>query len=421
MNGNEGKHRRWRGARGRPELRVGRRTMGLRIGMAFSALLASVIGVAVTSPAAVAAPATLNIGVLNESTGEFGAQFGPLVPGVQAWASWVNSHGGLNGHKVSLKIYNNASSPSQVVANAHLAVQNGAVALIDSDPLFDSAAPYLQSVGIPVYAFGITPGFFGADKTNFFSYTGNPIDGKSTASVKFLVKKGKTKFALLSDPSPADSAGIKTSVPLIAKAGGKVVYTNFNVDPTNTASLLAVAQAVKNSGATVVDSAAGGTEAQFQADLAQVGGGNIWVSNGSDYEQNLPKQYGPALNNYTFFFFTTPFTVKTPGMTDYLDAMAKTSPANEYNFQALVGWASASLLAGGVQALGTKPVTRASLTASTNSLKNYTGNGVLAPVSFPLFHTAAPSCFAFVQVQNSKWVQISGTKSSPFYCAAPLP
>ena len=257
MNGNEGKHGWWRGRRGRPDLRVRHRTAVLRIGMAVSALLASVIGVAVTTPAAVAAPATLNIGVLNESTGEFGAQFGPLVPGVQAWASWVNSHGGLNGHKVSLKIYNNASSPSQVVANAHLAVQNGAVALIDSDPLFDSAAPYLQSVGIPVYAFGITPGFFGADKTNFFSYTGNPIDGKSTASVKFLVKKGKTKFALLSDPSPADSAGIKTSVPLIAKAGGKVVYTNFNVDPTNTASLLAVAQAVKNSGATVVDSAAG--------------------------------------------------------------------------------------------------------------------------------------------------------------------
>src|ERR1700733_1132222 len=398
MNGNEGKHGWWRGRRGRPDLRVRHRTAGLRIGMAVSALLASVIGVAFTTPAAVAAPTTLNIGVLNESTGEFGAQFGPLVPGVQAWASWVNSHGGLNGHKVSLKIYNNASSPSQVVANAHLAVQNGAVALIDSDPLFDSAAPYLQSVGIPVYAFGITPGFFGADKTNFFSYTGNPIDGKSTASVKFLVKKGKTKFALLSDPSPAVSAGIKTSVPLIAKAGGKVVYTNFNVDPTNTASLLAVAQAVKNSGATVVDSAAGGTEARCQADLAPVGAGHIWVSNGSDYEQNLPEQYEPALNNYTFFFFTTPFTVKTPGMTNYLAAMHKTSPGDEYNFQALVGWDSASLLAGGVEALGTQPVTRASLTKSTNTLKNYTGDGGLAPVSFPLFHTAAPSCFAFVQV-----------------------
>jgi ABC-type branched-subunit amino acid transport system substrate-binding protein len=385
-----------------------------------------------TSPAGGTSPAgstqtqnatgsAIKIGVLNESTGEFGAQFGPLVPGVQAWASWVNSHGGLNGHRVTLNIYNNASSPSQVVANAHLAVSQGAVALIDSDPLFDAASTYLQSVGIPVYAFGITPGFFGSDKTNFFSYTGNPIDGKTTSSIKFLVAKGKTKFALLSDPSPADSAGIKSSLGLVKSAGGTIVYTNYNVDPTNTASLLAVAKAVKDSGAQVVSSAAGGTEAQFQADLAQVGGGDIWVSNGSDYQQNLPKQFGSALNNYTFFFFTAPFTVPTPGMQNYLAAMAKSDPKDEYNFQSLVGWASATLLAGGVQALGNQPVTRQSLTAATNSLQNYTGDGVLAPVSFPLFHTAAPSCLAFVQVQNGNWVQLSGTPSSPFYCSAPLP
>ncbi len=392
-----------------------------RCGVVGLALVASVTGLAFAPSAASAAPATLKIGVLNESTGEFGAQFGPLTSGTKAWQAWVNSHGGLNGHKVALTYYNNASSPSQVVANAHLAVQNGAVALIDSDPLFDSAAPYLQSVGIPVYAFGITPGFFGADKKNFFSYTGNPISGKTTAGIKFPVSKGKTKFALLSDPSPADSAGIKSSVALVNSSGGKVVYTNYNVDPTNTASLLAVAQAVKNSGATIVDSAAGGTEAQFQADLAQVGAGNIWVSDGSDYQQDLPQQYGSALNNYTFFFFTTPFTVPTPGMKNYLAAMKKTAPKDEYNFQALVGWASASLLAGGVQALGSKAVTRSSLTAATNTLKNYTGNGVLAPVSFPLFHTSAPSCLAFVQVQNGKWKQISGTTSKPFYCSKPLP
>lgn len=374
-----------------------------------------------TGPTSQATGSALKIAVLNESTGEFGAQFGPLVPGVQAWASWENSHGGLDGHKVDLSIYNNASSPSQVVANAHLAVSQGAVAIIQSDPLFDSGGPYLQSVGVPVYAFGITPGFFGTDKTNFFSYAGNPINGKATASTKFLVSKGKTKFALLSDPSPADSAGIRSAVPLVGASGGKVVYTNYNVDPTNTASLLSVAQAVKSSGAQVVNSAAGGTEAQFQADLAQVGGGKIWVANGSNYEQNLPKQFGSALDNYTFYFFTAPFTVPTPGMKDYLAAMAQSAPKYEYNFQALVGWASATLLAGGVDALHGAAVTRQSLAAATNSLQNYTGNGILAPVSFPLFHTAAPSCLAFVQVQNQQWVSISGTPQDPFYCSPPLP
>ncbi len=384
--------------------------------VALGGILASSTGVASASAAPV------KVAVLNESTGEFGAQFGAVVPGAQAWASYVNSHGGVDGHKIELTVYNNASSPSQEVANAHLAVESGAVAIIQSDPLFDGSAPYLKSVGIPVYGFGITPGFYGPTETNFFSYSGNVTNGKAVASEKFLIdKKGKTKWALISDASPADSGDVKAEAATLAKIGGKVVYSNYTVDPTNTASLLAVAQAIKASGAQVVGSAAGGTEAQFQADLAQVGAGNIWVADGSDYQQNLPEQFGAALNNYTFYFFTAPFTASTPGMQHYLATMKKTSPSNEYNFNALVGWASAALLQGGLEKVGSGAVTRASLTKATNELKNYTGDGILAPVSFPLFHTQATECFAFVQVQNQKWVDFSGTKASPFYCAPPLP
>jgi hypothetical protein len=61
-------------------------------------------------------------------------------------------------------------------------------------------------------------------------------------------------------------------------------------------------------------------------------------------------------------------------------------------------------------------VTRQSLTNTTNKLTNYTGDGVMAPVTFPIMHTQTTRCLAFVQVQRGKWVQISGTKSSPFYC-----
>jgi ABC-type branched-subunit amino acid transport system substrate-binding protein len=304
------------------------------------------------------------------------------------------------------------------VSNAHLAVDQGAVALIDSDPLFDSYAPYLTTEDMPVYAFGITPGFYAPTGTSFFSYSGNITTGKADATDKFLVdQEHKTKFAIISDASPADSEDSQAGIPLVKAVGGDLVYTNFNVDPTNTAALLAVAQAIKASGAQVVDSAAGGTEAQFQADLAQVGAGNIWVVDGSDYQQSLPKQFGAALDNYTFYFFTAPFSVPTPGMKQYLAAMKKYEPADEYNFNALVGWASGEMLAGGLQKLGSKPVTRASLASATNTLKNYTGNGVMAPVSFPLFHSQTTRCFAFVQVQHEKWVQISGTKTNPFYCA----
>ncbi len=297
-----------------------------------------------------ASPSPITVGVLNESSGEFGEQFGPVAAGATAWVDYENAHGGAAGHHINLKTYDNASNPSTAVSNAHLAVDQGAVALIDSDPLFDSYAPYLTTEDMPVYAFGITPGFYAPTGTSFFSYSGNITTGKADATDKFLVdQEHKTKFAIISDASPADSEDSQAGIPLVKAVGGDLVYTNFNVDPTNTAALLAVAQAIKASGAQVVDSAAGGTEAQFQADLAQVGAGNIWVVDGSDYQQSLPKQFGAALDNYTFYFFTAPFSVPTPGMKQYLAAMKKYEPADEYNFNALVGWASGvEMLAGEV-------------------------------------------------------------------------
>jgi branched-chain amino acid transport system substrate-binding protein len=364
-----------------------------------------------------ASKAPIKIAILNEASGEFAAQFGPVQVGAMAWVNWENAHGGVDGHHIDAKIYNNGSNPSSAVANAHLAVAQGAVALIDSDPLFDSYAPYLHSLDMPVYAFGITPGFYGASNNSFFSYSGDISNGKSDASIKFFIDKyHKTKFAVISDPSPADSEDIEADIPTIKAVGGTVVYENTSVDPTNTADLLSVAQAIKSSGAQVVLSAAGGNEAQDQVDLAQVGAGNIWVSNGSDYEESLPQQYGSSLNNYTFFFFTAPFTVPTPGMQDYAKAMKKYAPKDLDSFNTLVGWASGELLAGGIAKLGNKAVTRQSLTSATNELKNFTGDGTLAPVTFPIMHTQTTRCLAFVQVKNGKWTQISGTKTKPFYC-----
>jgi branched-chain amino acid transport system substrate-binding protein len=394
---------------------------GVRIGATASIAAAGLVAVPVAVESAGAAPAPIHVAVLNESTGEFGAQFGAIVPGATAWAKYENAHGGLSGHQIILKTYDGQSNPTTAVSNAHLAVQQGAEAIIDTDPLFDSYAPYLKTTDIPVYAFGITPGFYGPSETSFFSYSGNVTTGKATASVKFLVaQKGKKKFAVISDASPADSVDSKANVGLINKVGGTVVYQNFNVDPTNTAALISVAQAIKASGAQVVASAAGGTEAQFQADLAQVGAGNIWVSDGSDYEQNLPEQFGAALNNYTFYFFTAPFTANTTGIHNYLAAMKQYEPSSEYAFNALVGWASGELLAGGVSKLGSKAVTGANITAATNKLNNYNGDGSFPPISFPLYHEESTHCYAFVQVQNKKWVQLSGNSSTPFYCSAPL-
>jgi branched-chain amino acid transport system substrate-binding protein len=400
--------------------RIGFRGVGIRVAALLGLLTAGLIALPIGAAGASTAP--IHVAVLNESTGEFGAQFRAVVPGATAWAKWENAHGGVDGHRIDLKIYNGASNRTTAVANAHRAVEHGAQAIIDTDPLFDSYAPYLHSQDIPVYAFGITPGFYKAGSdNNFFSYSGNIYTGHDIVPVKFLIQvEHKTKFAIISDSSPADSEASMRDIPLIKALGGDLVYTNLAVNPTSTNALLSVARAIKASGAQVVWSAVGGTEAQQQVDLAREGAGNVWVFNGSDYEQNLPQQFGRSLDNYTFYFFTAPFTANTPGIHDYLAAMKKYAPSSKYAFNALVGWASGELLAGGIGKLGSKAVTGANLTKATNKLKNYDGDGSFPPISFPFYHQESTRCLAFVQVRHGKWVRLSGNRSTPFYCAEPL-
>jgi branched-chain amino acid transport system substrate-binding protein len=378
--------------------------------------------IALPRTASGAAKAPIRVAVLNESTGEFGPQFRAIIPGAVAWAKWENAHGGLDGHRIELKIYNGASKPTRAIANAHRAVTQGAQAIIDTDPLFDSYAPYLHAEHIPVYAFGITPGFYKAGSDNsFFSYSGNIYTGKDDVPVKFLIRaEHRTKFAIISDSSPADFHASVRDIPLVKALGGRVVYTNLTVNPTSPSSLRSVARAIKASGAQVVWSAAGDTEAQQQVALAKAGAHNVWVFNGSDYAQNLPQRFGQALDNYTFYFFTAPFTATTPSIRHYLAAMTRYAPRSKYAFNALVGWAAGELLAGGVGRLGSRPLTAANLTRATNTLKRYDGDGSFPPISFPFYHQASARCLAFVQVRQDRWTRLSGDHSSPFYCAKPL-
>jgi branched-chain amino acid transport system substrate-binding protein len=357
--------------------------------------------------------------MLNETSGEFASQFSPNVPGVQAWVDYENANGGIDGHHINLKVYDNQSNPTSAVANAHQAVESGAVAIIDTDPLFDSYATYLASQQEPVFGWGITPGFYGTNKSNFFSFIGNLTTGASDTATKFFLQNGnRSKWAELSDPSPADSLDIKAVAAALPSQGGQLVYSNYSIDPSNSASLLSVAQAVKNSGAQIVQIAStGSSEPQLQADLAQVGASNIWVVSGSDYAANLPQQFGSGLNNYTFESFTAPPFDSAQGVQTYVSAMKQYQPSADYNvFNSLVGWSGASLLGATIDNLHGGAVTKSSLISSGNSLQGVTDNGLWAPVSYPTERTEPVKCLSFSQVQNGKWVLISGTASNPFFC-----
>lgn len=361
---------------------------------------------------------TIKIAYLGDQSGTLASTFGGGVIGAQTFVSYYNAHGGLDGHKLSLQVYDDQSSPSAVLSNARLAVQDGAQAIISNDVYFDTAANYLKQQGIPVFGSGITPGFYGADKTMFFSQEGNWIGYESDAQSKYVVSKGMTKIAVVSDANPGNSVAAHAVAKGVTMAGGTLLFTNYTVDDTSSAALLALAQRLSSAGAQVVYTNFYGTAApQLQADMRQVNS-KAWVIAGSiGVSPAIPQQFGSSINGLlSEVFSATWYNPGIPAMQTFTAAMKQFSAANVENAEALAGWANMLMFAGAIDQLGSNSPTPANITAAGNKISNYTGDGMFPPVTFPAMHTQLNPCFSLAQIVNGQWKVVTGNASDPFVC-----
>ncbi|MFY9890169.1 MAG: ABC transporter substrate-binding protein [Streptosporangiaceae bacterium] len=376
-----------------------------------------------STTAAGAKSATIKLAYLGDQSGALATTFGPELSGVQAFVDYYNAHGGLYGHKLVLSVYDDQSSSSAVPSNARLAVQQGADVIISQDPYFDSAVPYLQSTGIPVFGAGITAGFYGKDKTTFFSPEGDWIDYTSDAGMKFFVQKGLKKLAVVSDANPGNVIAAHEVAKAVPLVGGTLVYSNYSVDDTNTASLLALAQRLKIAGAQAMLANLYGTAApELQADLNQIGAHAVVLSDSTGFDPAVTKQFGTTIDGLLGEQNgATPLNSTVPPIKIYQAAMKQYEPSGDpYNASNLFGWYALTLFGGAVHLLGAKAPTYANIVAAGNSIKNFTADGMLQPVSFPEMHYTLAPCLSFAQVINGQFKIVSGSGANFLLCGTPV-
>jgi hypothetical protein len=63
----------------------------------------------------------------------------------------------------------------------------------------------------------------------------------------------------------------------------------------------------------------------------------------------------------------------------------------------------------------TGPATQQNLIAALNSTKNYTVNGLVAPITEPAYHTTGTLCLSYQTIQHGQWVPLVGG-TFPFIC-----
>lgn len=363
--------------------------------------------------------APIKVGLLDDISGALATTFAPVKSGVQAYVDYYNAHGGVYGHRIDLTVYDDASSPTQVLANARLAVSNGEQVLVGQEYLLSSAVPYIESQHIPFFGFGLVPQFFGPNATNFFSFVGNLITGASNALYKYAINNlHYSEISLVSDTAPANAETMPALKTMVLELGAKVPYTNYGVDDTSSASLLALAQKLKSTPTQFVyTNFLGYAPAQLQADLHQIGSPIVVGTGIIGFDPQVAKQFGPAANNLVSILFSGSWaTPQVPGVQTYLNAMQQYEPKDEYNQQALYGWDAMLTLGGAIQALGTKSPTSANIVTAANGLHDFTADGMLQPVSFPAFHTEPALCLDLGQLQAGTWKSLSGTPTNPFFC-----
>src|SRR6476659_9294178 len=121
-------------------------------------------------PAASSAAASKSpvlVGALVDETGTASGDRARLAKVLPAWQKFVNAHGGLGGHPVTLDIRDTTSDAATAQAAASSLIAKQPVAIyLDSSATESAIAQSLGASGIPILGVGYSPAVWGAKLTS---------------------------------------------------------------------------------------------------------------------------------------------------------------------------------------------------------------------------------------------------------------
>jgi ABC-type branched-subunit amino acid transport system substrate-binding protein len=324
----------------------------------------------------------------------------------------ANAAGGVDGYKLTWKVYDAGSSPAGGLTAARLAVSDHDFAVIGNWGLPNSGLPALAAAGIPTIGDGDGTAWSGP--SDLFSVVGNVMTQNTTAWWQPLISQGRTRIAMV-------GSGINPSVPpqwekALPLSGGTLCFGRVGIDGSNSATVVAVAHEIISAhcqgvvGVTLYP----GT-LQLQIALNQLGA-NIPVVDEVDSGPAVIQQAGSSADNLIYTNQNaTPYATKDPGIVQYLSDMKTYEPsANPYCGRCLLGYASVKWMLHAMSQLN-GPATQKGLIDALNSTKNYTVNGLVAPITEPDYHTSGTVCLSGQFIHNGQWVPLVDA-SYPFTC-----
>jgi ABC-type branched-subunit amino acid transport system substrate-binding protein len=356
----------------------------------------------------------LHIGIISDLTGLQSGVTGisglnTLLAGLKA----ANAAGGVNGYKFSWKIYDAGSNPATGLIVAREAISDGDFAVLANWGRANTGLPALAAAGVPTIGDG-GGGTGWTGPPDLFSVTGNVYTQNTTAWWDVLVKEGKTNIAIPGGTINPQVVAQWTKA--LAISGAHSCYDKVGIDGTNTASLVAVAHEIISAhcqGVVVPDLYPGAL--QLQIALNQLGA-KIPVEDIIDSGSAVIKQAGSSADNLVYANqVATAYDTADPGVAQYLQDMQTYEPSQDPHCgRCVLGYVVSKFFLNGISHLQ-GPATQKNLLAVLNSTTNYTADNLVAPITFPAYHTTGTLCLSYQIIQNGQWVPLVGG-AYPFIC-----
>ncbi len=352
---------------------------------------------------------TITVGSLATQSGELAGQFAAVVNGVEAYFSYVNARGGVNGRKINLKykLDDAASTTDDTTQARNLVEQDHVFAVVGVGTPFFTGASFLATVGTPTFGYVVTQDW--NNRKSLFGAYGSDLDYTTSQPVEaYLAKKLHAKsVSVLAYSIAASSHDACASVVAgLKKAGVHVGFQDlsFPYAGNPTADVLKMKAAHTD---LYVACMAGNDNLSFAKTMAEYGLGNvkkIWLNG---YDRSFLKQAPSSMVGVIYLLQHVPFESvsqfpgKYPAMAQYLATMKKYQPKYVYNDLAFQGYLNGVQFVQGLQEVAKAhlPLTQANLVKTINKEKAFSG-GLTTSVNWTNAHNSAPPpyCSAFVQV-----------------------
>ena len=349
------------------------------------------------------------LGSITSETGPFASSDAPGAPGIEAWATYVNAHGGINGHPVKVTVKDDQGNPSIAISDVKaFASQSDVLALVGSISSEEGSwGPVASALKLPVVGdFPFTPVSYGEP---YIFPQGTTFPSLLYGQVYAAVKLEHTpKVGLYYCAEESACAGSVPPVKEFAtQLGGKVVSAE-GVSAT-APNYDAVCQAAKSAGVQTMILALG------ESTIVSVANSCASI----DYHPNFdfqstslePSQGSIAsMNNHSIGVTETfPWMASTTSAQQAFQAGTKNVPAKYVGAALSLAWTSGALFQAAIaHSHGT--VSRQSIAEALWGLPKGDTLGGLAPPLAYKANSPAPQvkCFFAEKLSGGKWAPVGG-------------